>query len=326
MARSVDQDVAAVLPSRLDGDLRLEALRSVLLEQDRAALAALQQKFDDPRQFTEAVSAVLAQRLRPCRGPGRTARPRFLRRPWSAPRGRRSARIPAPWSASSTRSSDRRFASPSPRPLTARCEGSTRRSSTASHGAALKWRLEAYRSGSTFAEVVLKHTVVFRVEHLFLIHRKTGLLLEHVAGAGGGDAGSAAGLRHADGHPGLRARFVQPGQRHGDASGIDSLRLGDLLLWCEEGPFAFLAAVIRGNPPETLHAVLRDTLTSIHEELRGPLRGIQGRQRDPGGSGRPAGGLPAAKEQPPEKRLSPWLWALPLALLLVAGSWLVFAG
>ena len=66
------------------------------------------------------------------------------------------------------------------------------------------------------------------------------------------------------------------GSAKGNGGGIDSLRLGDLLLWCEEGPFAFLAAVIRGNPPESLHAVLRETLTRIHEQLRVPLEEFQG--------------------------------------------------
>ena len=33
----------------------------------------------------------------------------------------------------------------------------------------------------SFAEVVLKHTLVYRVEHVFLIHRHTGLLIAHAA-------------------------------------------------------------------------------------------------------------------------------------------------
>ena len=45
----------------------------------------------------------------------------------------------------------------------------------------LKWRWEAWRTGSSFAEVVLKHTLVYQVEHVFLIHRHTGLLIAHVA-------------------------------------------------------------------------------------------------------------------------------------------------
>jgi hypothetical protein len=39
----------------------------------------------------------------------------------------------------------------------------------------LAWRIEAWRTGRPFAEVVLLHTLRFRVEQLFLIHRDTGL-------------------------------------------------------------------------------------------------------------------------------------------------------
>ena len=45
----------------------------------------------------------------------------------------------------------------------------------------LKWRWEAWRTGTSFAEVVLKHTLVYQVEHVFLVHRHTGLLIAHVA-------------------------------------------------------------------------------------------------------------------------------------------------
>ena len=62
VARSLDHDLATALP-RLEGDPKLEALRSVILEEDRAAIARLQQKFDDPRQFAEAISSVLADAI-----------------------------------------------------------------------------------------------------------------------------------------------------------------------------------------------------------------------------------------------------------------------
>jgi len=45
----------------------------------------------------------------------------------------------------------------------------------------LRWRWEAWRTGTSFAEVVLKHTLVYQVEHVFLIHRHTGLMISHVA-------------------------------------------------------------------------------------------------------------------------------------------------
>ena len=46
---------------------------------------------------------------------------------------------------------------------------------------ALRWRVEAWRTGRPFAEVVLSHSLVYRVEQVYLVHRDTGLLLHHVA-------------------------------------------------------------------------------------------------------------------------------------------------
>src|SRR5215475_1340934 len=43
----------------------------------------------------------------------------------------------------------------------------------------LKWRFEALRTGRSFTEVALLHSLVFRVEQVFLIHKKTGLSLGH---------------------------------------------------------------------------------------------------------------------------------------------------
>src|SRR5262249_28849109 len=136
-------------------------------------------------------------------------------------------------------------------------------------------RLEAYRTGSGFADVVLKHTVVYRVEHIFVIHRKTGLLLEHAAAeaAATQDPHLVSGMLTAI-QDFVRDSFNQEGGS--SSSGIDTLRLGDLLLWCEEGPLAYLAAVIRGNPPENLHLMLREALGRIHEDLRKPLEEYDG--------------------------------------------------
>ena len=44
----------------------------------------------------------------------------------------------------------------------------------------MKWRLEAWRTGVRYPEVVIKHALIYRVEQVFLIHAETGLLLAHV--------------------------------------------------------------------------------------------------------------------------------------------------
>ena len=316
-----------MLPSRLDGDPRLEALRSVLLEQERAALAALQQKFDDPQQFAEAVSAVLASAF--ALAETRDERLAAVLAPTMErgdagvdPQGSR-----APWSASSTRSMGPAIRKSIAETLDGTLRGLNQAFKHSLSWRGLKWRLEAYRSGSSFADVVLKHTVVFRVEHLFLIHRKTGLLLEHVAAPR-----RRRRIRSwcpACSRPSrisCATRSAETGRSSG-AGGIDSVRLGDLLLWCEEGPFAFLAAVIRGNPPETLHA--RPARHARPHSRRAAHR----RSRNSTATARPWAIWPRAskpacsnRSSRARKALSPWLWALPLALLLLVGVWLVQRG
>jgi outer membrane protein OmpA-like peptidoglycan-associated protein len=320
VARSLDHDLATALP-RLEGDPKLEALRSVILEQDRAAIAKLQQKFDDPRQFAEAISSVLADAFA-----------------LAGTRDEQLAKALAPILEQATQASIRKnpgtlvgilyplMGSVVRKSIAESLDGTLQRMNQAfKHSFSLqglKWRLEALRSGSSFADVVLKHTVQFRVEHVFLIHRKTGLLIEHVAApeVTAQDPQLVSGMLSAI-QDFVRDSFE--GSNKNGGGGIDTLRLGDLLLWCEEGPFAFLAAVIRGNPPESLHAALRETLTDIHDQFRTPLEEFQGDSATLGDLVTPLQRDLQQQERPRETRLSPWLWILPLVLLLVAGGWVI---
>src|SRR5438045_6625905 len=46
---------------------------------------------------------------------------------------------------------------------------------------AVRWRIEAWRTGRSFGEVVISHRLRYSVEQIFLIQRDSGLLLAHVA-------------------------------------------------------------------------------------------------------------------------------------------------
>jgi outer membrane protein OmpA-like peptidoglycan-associated protein len=320
VARSLDRDLATALP-RLEGDPKLEALRSLILEQDRAAIAKLQQKLEDPRQFAEAVSSVLADAFTV-----------------AGARDEQLAKALAPILELAVQASIRKnpgtlvgilyplMGSVVRKSIAESLDGTLQRMNQAfKHSFSLqglKWRLEALRSGSSFADVVLKHTVQFRVEHVFLIHRKTGLLIEHVAApeVTAQDPQLVSGMLSAI-QDFVRDSFEGTDKTGG--GGIDTLRLGDLLLWCEEGPFAFLAAVIRGNPPESLHAALRETLTNIHDQFRSPLEEFEGDSANLGDLVTPLQHDLQQQERPRETRLSPWLWILPLVLLLLAGGWVI---
>jgi outer membrane protein OmpA-like peptidoglycan-associated protein len=117
---------------------------------------------------------------------------------------------------------------------------------------------------------VLKHTLVYRVEHVFLIHRHTGLLIAHAASQ---DATSE--------DPQLVSSMLAAIQdfirdSFSEQQGLDSLRLGELRVWSEPGPFATLVAVIRGNPPEELHDTFRTVLARIHAERPEALENFEG--------------------------------------------------
>ena len=136
----------------------------------------------------------------------------------------------------------------------------------------LQWRWEAWRTGRPFAEVVLKHTLVYQVEHVFLVHRHTGLLIAHVAAenAVSQDPQLVSSMLIAI------QDFVRDSFSGAEHQGLDSVRLGELRLWSEPGPFAALVAVIRGDPPEGLHETMRNTLSRIHAERHHALESFDG--------------------------------------------------
>lgn len=136
----------------------------------------------------------------------------------------------------------------------------------------LRWRFEAWRTGKPFAEVVLNHTLVYQVEHVFLIHSHSGLLISHVAAE---DAASQDPQLVSSMLTAIQD-FVRDSFQGSEKQAVDTLRLGDLRLWCEAGPLAMLVAVIRGNPPEDLRGKLRDVLARIHDERRQTLETFDG--------------------------------------------------
>lgn len=178
----------------------------------------------------------------------------------------------------------------------------------------LRWRFEAWRTGKPFAEVVLNHTLVYQVEHVFLIHNHTGLLISHVAAE---DAASQDPQLVSSMLTAIQD-FVRDSFKGAGQQGVDTLRLGDLRLWCEAGTFAMLVAVIRGNPPEELRESLRHVLVRIHDERRQALESFDG---DSSGLADVAARLAectALRQGRSARKGFPWF--VFLASLLVAGA------
>ena len=137
---------------------------------------------------------------------------------------------------------------------------------------ALQWRLEAARTGRPFADIVLLNTLMYRVEQVFLIHRKTGLLLQHVrAGPAQVEDGQLVSAM-------LTAirDFVQDSFRVSEQDSLDALKVGELSVWIEQGPAAVIASVIRGTAPPEYRQVLQRTLETTHLQFGGALDAFEG--------------------------------------------------
>lgn len=183
----------------------------------------------------------------------------------------------------------------------------------------LRWRAEAWRSGQSFAEVVLKHTLVYQVEHVFLIHSHTGLLIAHAAAenAASQDPQIVSSMLVAI------QDFVRDSFSGAEQQGLDALRLGELRLWSEPGPFATLVAVIRGNPPEDLHEVLAHTLSRLHGEFGSALENFDGDSTGLEGADAELAACVAQRQQAPSRQIGfPWLVALSaLVVVILLTGW-----
>lgn len=136
----------------------------------------------------------------------------------------------------------------------------------------LRWRLEAWQTGKSFAEVVILKTLLYRVEQIFLIHRETGLLLAHVAAdptlTEDADMVSAMLTAIQD--------FVHDSFKTSSDATLDALQVNELAVWIERSPEAILAAVIRGSAPLTLRESFKEALERIQFDEERALANFKG--------------------------------------------------
>ena len=136
----------------------------------------------------------------------------------------------------------------------------------------LRWRFEALRTGKAFSEVVLLHTLVYRVEQIFLIHSDTGLVLAHLLAedVAGQDADMLSAMLTAI-QDFVRDCFNGAGQRE-----LDSLQMGEATIFVERSTKAYLACVVRGAPPGGFQDKLRAILEIIAFEYAESLDAFNG--------------------------------------------------
>jgi outer membrane protein OmpA-like peptidoglycan-associated protein len=180
-----------------------------------------------------------------------------------------------------------------------------------------KWRLEARQTGKSFAEVVMLRTLVYRVEQVFLIDKKTGLLLHHVVAplvaVQDPDLVSAMLTAIQD--------FVKDSFSVKKEEGLETLQFGELTVWIEEGPQAVLAGIIRGNAPQELRLLFKDAIEKIHLRLYRELYDFQG-ESEPFLKSQPyLEGCLEARYKVPAKKNYTYAWVLMSLLAMGLGIW-----
>jgi outer membrane protein OmpA-like peptidoglycan-associated protein len=248
-------------------------LRQLILAPEQEALERLHQRVDDPASRTEDVGSVVAEAIQ-------------LRRKQGGDEALSVALAPSIETAlrESVRKDPATLADalfPVMGPAIRRSILETLRSFLESFNQVLdqslsmkglKWRLEALRTGRSFTEVALLHSLVFRVEQVFLIHKKTGLPIGHAVASSVAmqDPSLVSGMLSAI------QDFVRDSFHTTQGQGINRMNVGDLDVWIEEGPFAILACVIRGIAPRDLRDRMAEVLENVHREYSAQLDQFDG--------------------------------------------------
>ncbi len=258
----------------LQDQQQLEDLRRLLFQPEQQQLARLQHRFDDPYERTKDFGTILPQIINTQNendpnGLGQAIAPNL---------------IPALTRVSNRQGEElenalRPVMLPSIRKAIqdALAEFAQSLDQTMKYGFNVKWRLEALQTGKSFAEVVMYHTLLYRVEQALLIHKKSGMPLceESLPGAKYKDPDLFSGMLTAIND------FGRDSQITDESQSINKVDYGDREVWVEVGTttndLAYLAAVIHGNAPETLRTeVLQPALNNILNQRRSALLKFDG--------------------------------------------------
>ncbi|MEM7401449.1 MAG: OmpA family protein [Pseudomonadota bacterium] len=124
----------------------------------------------------------------------------------------------------------------------------------------IKWRFDAFRTKRTFAEVMLSETLVYQVEQVFLIHRESSLLINHLTSVNAivKDPDMVSSMLT------VVTDFVKDSFVVDRQQNVKSIKFGQLNLLFEAGPYAIVVAAVRGIIPSDLQIAMREQLEELH--------------------------------------------------------------
>ena len=185
----------------------------------------------------------------------------------------------------------------------------------------IRWRLEAWRTGKSFGEILLLRSLLYRVEQVFLIHRKTGLLLLH-------REAPAVVTKDADLVSGMLTAiqdFVRDSFGAPETAELETVQVGDCSVWLQHGPQAILAGVVRGAAPRELQAVFQDTLGRIAMDHAADLAQFEGDASPFQACAPELDGCLLGQAPPRAKRRPVLAWLLAVLVVAALGVWLFFS-
>jgi len=181
----------------------------------------------------------------------------------------------------------------------------------------LRWRIESWRTGQSFANVALRHTLLFRVEQIFLIDRETGLPMQHLTN----DAVKAEDSALVSSMLTAIQDFVHDSFELEDEETLQNFSVGSLSVWVNHGPHAALAAAVRGTPDPRLRETLHRVNERVHYQFRDELVRFEGDTETLSAAHPVLEEALLEEHEPPRKRPSPALWLIILLLLGGLGWW-----
>ncbi|HTR38290.1 MAG TPA: OmpA family protein [Bryobacteraceae bacterium] len=250
-------------------DQPLAELRAILLGPDREAWDTLRQRLDNPSRRAEDVAGVLAEavRLRSDAKLRRALQPLLEEAlqlsVQSNPRMLADALFPI-------------FGKAIRKAITSELDSMLQSLSQTLEQSfswrSLRWRWESFRTGKRYAEIVILRSLLYRVEQVFLIHRKTGLLLQHLAAstAEAKDPEMVSGMLTAI------QDFVRDSVSGAESENLETIRMGETGVVLAYGPDAILAGFVRGVAPRNLTRLFQDTLDGIEEKKSAELHSFDG--------------------------------------------------
>lgn len=146
----------------------------------------------------------------------------------------------------------------------------TMASATTAEGLGLRYR--SWRTGIPYAQLTLRRSLLYRVEHVYLIERESGMLLAELSEPGSDalDSDAVSAMFSAI------QSFVQDSFSHRDGDRLTDLQVGEYNVWVAHGPKLMLACVIDGVAPQSLKTELYNVLDGIRGEYATDIAGNSG--------------------------------------------------